>query len=301
VKPGTSPTDATCTIDQGIALGRPIIRVAGSTVAYTKVSLSTGSLTFIGPGQKGVAPSARIAGDLSNPAISISGASTAATFDGFEIIGVAASQVGVFCSHSSIGPSLTLRRVYIHDVPNTGVSASNCRITIERSQIGPGNTGGGIVLNGSQYSISNNFIVGNATASSPGVAFNSGSTELSGGLGFRNNTVARNANASGIAGVACNAGATDLRDSIIWNNNGGNTGGLGTCNVTNVVTMPAMAPDFVDTSVVTPDFHLAGRTAANEACCIDKVATSPVSVDYDGRARPQPTGGLIDIGAHELP
>jgi hypothetical protein len=66
--------------------------------------------------------------------------------------------------------------------------------------------------------------------------------------------------------------------------------------------MPAMPPEFVDsTTPATYDFHLTGRTTANNACCVDKVASSPVVMDYDGRARPQPAGGMSDIGAHEVP
>lgn len=294
--------DPYCQLQAAIDNGtKGIVRILGSSASYTRVSIGSGSFTVIGPGPKGVTPSAKITNDTNGPAVTVMGSSTQVTLDGVEIVASALNQNGIACLNGSVGPTLTVRKSVVSNISGVGISSTNCKVTIERNQISV-NRDGGLVMTGSQYAVSNNFIFGNGTAG-PGVSIGSGCSELSGGPGFRGNTVAKNTTLAGAAGVQC-SGAADLRDSIIWSNTGpgGNTSGGSTCNLVNVVTAPAMDPNFVDAlNPTTFDFHLNGKTAANLACCIDKVATSPLTVDYDGRARPQPAGGMVDIGAHEVP
>jgi hypothetical protein len=296
-------SDAYCQIQDAINAPspKPTIRVLGSTMAYARIEITSGTFTIIGPGQKGVAPSAKISA-VTNPPVTISGATATLTLDGFEITGGSAGIDGISCSHTTgTGPSLTVRRSFIHDMAGgAGINGSRCRLTVERSQIGPGNTGGGLSLTNTQYSIFNSFIIGNASTGSPAITFGGGSTELSGGFGFSHNTVANNTRITGVAGIACNAGMpTEIKNSIVVSNTPTNTGGSDGCTMTNSVT--SMTPDFVDSITPTTfDFHLAGRTANNTACCIDKITSTSVTADYDGRARPQPAGGMSDIGAHEV-
>ena len=308
--------DPICDLSMGIAVGKAIVRVAGSSVAYSKLTISSGTVTIIGPGQKGVSSPAKITGDLSNPAVTISGASTVITFDGIEVTGGGAAQDGIYCSQASVGPTLTVRRSYVHDVSGVGVDVGKCRVTLEQNQIGPGCVGGAISLGGAQYSIVNNFIVGNNTTSAA-VAFGSGSASLTGQPGFRYNTVAGNGAVSTTGGLSCTAGLPSVIEaSIVTGNSKTGLGSLatqfvGNCTFTYVntddATLPAgtgntsAIPDVVNATPTTPDFHLTGRTTNNNACCIDKISTSVVLVDYDGRVRPQPIAGSFDIGAHEVP
>jgi hypothetical protein len=231
--------------------------------------------------------------------VSVSGGSTTVNLDGIEITGGSAGEDGIYCQNGSVGPSLRVRRSFIHDVVGgAGINASKCKVTLERNQIGPGNAGGGIALSAVQYSIANNFVVGNGNVG-PGVSFSGACSELSGGFGFKHNTVAKNLTLAGVSGISCNASSmTPIVNSIVWSNGSSDTGGGTGCMLTSTNT--SMAPDFVDSSnPATYDFHLNGKTTANNACCIDKISTSTVTNDYDGRSRPQ--GASWDIGAHEVP
>jgi hypothetical protein len=302
----STPSAPYCEIQTAIDnLGaKTIVRVYPSATAYGLLTISAGTVSIVGSPATAATCAAsgacvKVSGDASNPAISISGVSTVVSFDGIEVTAGGLGQDGLFCSQASIGPTVTLRRSYVHGVGGTGVNATKCKVTLDQTQIGPGNSGGAIALSGAQYSISNNFVVGNATTTKPAIILDG--TELPGGLGFRNNTVIKNGNLGGVGGVACNTGTMDLRESIIWQNSMSNTGGAGTCNLVNTVTTPSPDPTFVNSAGPDYDAHLTGRDAANLACCIDKVPSSPVDHDYDGRSRPQPSPGQWDIGAHEVP
>jgi hypothetical protein len=61
-------------------------------------------------------------------------------------------------------------------------------------------------------------------------------------------------------------------------------------------------PDFKSTDPNAPDYHLNGRTANNNSCCINQIPPpDAVDHDFDGRSRPQPAGGNYTVGAHEIP
>jgi hypothetical protein len=177
-------------------------------------------------------------------------------------------------------------RSWVHGVGGAGLDATKCDVTLDRDTIGPGNTGGGIVLAGGHYAIINSFIAVNG-AGAAGITFNTGATAV--GLGFAHNTVVKNMG----GGITCNVNA-GISNSIIWGNSGTDT--MGGCTLTGST---SLAPDFSNGAGPSYDFHLAGRTVANMACCIDQLASSPVDHDFDGRKRPQNV--KWDIGAHEVP
>ncbi len=259
------------------------IHVTASNTAYSSFTVSNGTIVIVGP-------SARITGGA-GPAVSVTGGSL--LLDGVEVTGAFAGQTGVYCAAAVLGPTLTVLRSNIHDLAGVGISTNNCKLILDRDAIGPGNSGGGISITGTQYAITNCFIVGNGAAG-PGVTIGLGSSELAGGPGFAHDTVAKNVTLAGVAGLACNAGITAITNTIVWGND---TGGSGTCNFVHTVTTGN--PDFVNATGPAFDFHLAGRTTANDACCIDQLTTSPVDHDFDGRLRPQNV--KWDIGAHEVP
>ncbi|HEX4459856.1 MAG TPA: right-handed parallel beta-helix repeat-containing protein, partial [Polyangia bacterium] len=228
-------------------------------------------------------PSAIIGGDTTAAAVSITGATTTVLLDELEVIG-GATQDGINCNSGALGPTMVLRRSSVHGSGALGVDVTKCTVTLDRDQIGPSNTSGGISLSGAPYTITNCFIVANGSGGS-GVLIGSGATATA--PGFMHNTVVSNA----AGGILC-SGATTIANSIIEGNTPMDTSGA--CTLTGST---SLVPDFVSAT----DYHLNGRTTANLACCIDQLTTSPVDHDYDGRARPQPTNGKWDVGAHEVP
>jgi hypothetical protein len=272
--------DPACDVAAALAV-QSTVRVLGSSASYPHFSLGSGSVRIVGADTK---PSATISGDSGNPAISISGMTTTALLDELEIIGSGTNQPGVSCINTTLGPSLAMRRCSIHGVNGVGISATNCTVALDRDQIGPGDAGGGVSLSGAPYTVTNCFIVANGSGG-PGALLGSGATAMS--PGFMHNTVVSNA----AGGILC-SGATTIANSIVESNALMDTSGA--CTLTGST---SLVPEFVSAS----DYHLAGRTAANLACCIDQLTTSPVDHDFDGRARPQPTNGKWDVGAHEVP
>jgi hypothetical protein len=272
--------DPACDIAAALAV-RAIVRVFGSSVAYPRLSLGAGDLRIVGPD---ATPTARLSGDLTNPAIGISGTGTRVLLDRLEVTGGGTGQDGIACFNGSLGPTLTLLRSLVHGVSGAAVSASKCTVILDRDQLGPLDAGGGLVLGGSSFTVTNCFIVGNGNGGF-GVSIGPASSAL--GVGFMHNSVANNAG----GGILCSA-ATAIVSSIVSGNTPLDVSG--TCTLTSSTTM---APQFVSAS----DLHLAGRTAANLACCIDRIASSPIDHDFDGRARPQPVNGAWDVGAHEVP
>lgn len=298
--------DPYCDIQTAITnLGiKKYIRVAGSSSSYPHVSITSGSFTLVGPSS---GTRATVTGDASNlPGIGVTGMTTNVTLDGLEVTLGFAGQAGIACSSVAIGPTLTLRRMYVHGVPGAGLTADHCIVKLDRDQIGPLNAGGGIQLSSSQYSITNSFIVGNNLANSPGVSFGSSCTPV--GDGFQFNTVAGNAiTPSGAGGITCSASGTVISNSIVWGNS--KTGGTqlsGNCMVDHVdlddTTTPGgtgnvdLPPDFVNAG--SNDYHLKSQSAANSACCVDKTTSATVLHDFDGTSRP--LGARWDIGAHEV-
>jgi hypothetical protein len=289
--------------------GKTVVRVFPSSTAYSAISITSGTVAIIGPPidvPATVSPATvQVTGDASNPAINISGGSTVVTLDGIEVTGVFTAGNGIFCSNGAVGPTVTITRSSAHGLVGAAVTVTNCKITMDRDAIYQ-NTGGGLAFSGAQYSIQNCFFYGNTSSgSAPAIAFGNSSTELAGGAGFQHNTVAKNSTLSGVAGIACNSGNTTIKNSIVSGNSSGgspsDTGGSGTCVNSGSAITPSPAPDFVNTVGPTYDFHLSGLTANNMACCIDKITSSADAYDYDGRSRPQPTGGKFDEGAHEFP
>jgi hypothetical protein len=273
-------TDRACDITAALMVNS-VVRVFGSKVAYPRLTLSSGDVQIVGPD---VAPTAQLSGDLMNPAVAISGANTRALLDRLEITGGGTGQDGIACFNGSLGPSLTLLRSFVHGVGGAAINSSKCTLVLDRDQLGPSNGGGGMVVAGGPFTVTNSFIVGNANGGA-GVTFGASATGK--GSGFMHNTVASNTG----GGIVCTA-ATTIANTIVSGNTPMDTSGA--CTLSGSTTS---APNFMSVG----DFHLAGRTAANLACCIDQIASSPVDHDVDGRARPQPANGKWDVGAHEVP
>jgi hypothetical protein len=307
--------DPYCQIQDAITnLGsKTIIRVFGSSMAYGALTISSGTVSIVGPT---TGMTAKVSGTTGNPALNISGSTTTVTLDGLEITGGAVGQDGVDCTNGSLGPAVTIYRSSLHGLGGVGVSATKCKLVMERDDV-ENNSGGGLSLTGVQYNITNCYIVANLSTQ-PGVFFGPNSVPIAGG-GFRHNTVAGNGGIGSVGGISCQqggAGALAIENSIIWNNSKTGAGAsatqiAGNCSFNYVdtdegTTPPPTStnkniqPDFVQPTMpkTAADYHLNGRTANNLACCVDQIPSSPVTDDYDGKTRP--INVKWDEGANEV-
>lgn len=275
-----------------------LVRVMGSTMPYDGIDIPSGSdIRIVGPGLQ-APPSARIVGSGA-AGLLVSGAGSFVTLDGFEVTGDMGFD-GIRCDKTGVSAlSLTVRRSRIHHSGGFGLWSSACELTLDQVEVGPANMGGGLSLLGTEYHMTNCFIVAN-----PGSAVLLGS--LSHGE-FRHITVAGNVTLGNTPIVECSSGPHLLENSLFWDNQPGPQASLfaGACQLAYVdaTALPqgsdgsnrSVAPHFVDS--MAGDFHLDATT--DNSCCIDQIPTSPVDHDVDGRARPQRSAW--DIGAHEVP
>ena len=285
-----------CEITDAIAANKHLIRVAGNSVTYKAISVSTGSTTTIVGPPNTATPRAIIngaAGPTPAVTLSVNGATTL-VLDGIEITDSTFIINGIFCSSSSAPASLTIRRSYLHDLGLLAVSGTNCAVTIDRSKIAR-NSGGGINLTGGSFSFTNSFFVANGP-SGAAITLGTGTTEISPGASFVHNTVADNLRPSGFTGGVVCATAYVLNGSILSNNTNANAVGctvaadsFSTMTLTDVVyEIPNVAPF---------DYRLKAANLANQACCVDKITPALLPIDYFGTGRPQ--GTASDRGAHE--
>lgn len=290
---------------------KPFVVVAGSVTAYTtaiNLTATTGAigpLTIVGPG-RAAAVTAKVQPSVGAPAVLVNASGNAATVtvDGLELVGTGTSP-GVRCSIGTGAGSFTLQNSLVRGSPGVGVESSGCKVDIDSSVITL-NAGGGVKLTSTNYTVTNTIISANGSmaASSAGVSFDNSSTGT-----FAFNTVVFNTVMAGVGGIDCGTGTQKpILNSIVWKNTTASGTQLGAqCALTNVVTvagddnrgsMSAMAPSFVSAT----DFHLTPNSAANTACCVDKI-TSPTTPnrdnDIDG-VRRRPKGAAWDIGAHEV-
>ncbi|MCA1664967.1 MAG: hypothetical protein LC659_11970, partial [Myxococcales bacterium] len=169
-----------------------------------------------------------------------------------------------------------------------------------------------VKLASTTFVITNNIVNSNGSSSGlPGVNI----TDAASAGTFAFNTIAANGGANAVAGgVACpttgTAPAIVIQDSIVAQNahnpmsNG--TQFVGKCELQSVVTGQDSSTGATQSApTFTSDYHLdvsATGLAANQACCIDKIASATTpnsSHDVDESSRPKAAGTSLDIGAHE--
>jgi hypothetical protein len=294
-----------CQIQGALAAGKEFILVTGSGTPYMPVSISSGTFTLVGPG-RGASPKATV-GASGAPAFTITTTTQAATvtLDGFDTAVTTTSAIKCIVS-ASAATSLTILNSSIHNATQAGVDSSGCALTLDANAISA-NSGGGIKLASTTYTITNNFVTANATVMFPGFAADAGSSGT-----FRFNTVAKNLlTTPGIAGgIDCGSGvAKMIESSIIWGSSTtvGGSQFAGNCTLSNVVTGTDSATGAIQMNPAFQsgtDFHLVKDDPANRdqlsmiGCCVDKVSSATLTHDVDGTLRPK--GGGFDIGAHEV-
>ena len=204
------------------------------------------------------------------------------------------SQAGINASSSTV----TVTDSTVQNNTQAGINASGSDVTIRRSAIQL-NSHSGLALLNSTFAVTNCIIALNGlTSRSFGVDILSNTDGLT--KHFSHNTVASN----GGGGMSCagSESATTVHSSLFWNPGAQE---LSACLSDSTSDIPGLQdscgdggtpPDFVNPQPPNPDFHLQPTSA-----CKDKVPCDPqVQTDIDGDERPQPVGGLCDVGADEV-
>lgn len=259
-----------CTLAVAMASGKPYIKVLPSATPYPAISLTTQTVTLIGPGRD-ASPGATF------PAVDLNGTGTLTLSD--VVVQASAGTAAVQCRGNG---NLNLVASNITgSVP--GIDANACAIlNIERTRISTPNrlaiqAGGGSTTT---YRIVNSLVVDSGSAGSP----NPVRLGLMASGVFAYNTVTRS-----VGSVQC-LNALDLRNSVLVNN--------GTPPVN--CTVSASVTDDAVQMTSEPEPKLQQSQAATDKV-IDKgeqPAAGEVQTDYFGTPRPQGKGW--DKGYHEL-
>jgi parallel beta helix pectate lyase-like protein len=292
------------------------VLVSGSATAYNSVSLiastsALGPLTLVGPAGRGTAVKATISSTIATAALVVNGGGSSVTLivDGMDIEGAggATPSAAVSCQSPA---TLTIKNSTIQNSGKEGVTSAGCTLTLDANVVSA-NGNEGIKLASTTYVITNNIIHHNG-GNAPGLPGVTISDSASTGT-FAFNTVAANGGANTVeGGISCpNTGAAKLiQDSIVALNShnpaANGTQIVGKCQLQSVVTGPDSFTGATQSApAFTADYHLdvtATGLTANQACCIDKVAsaaTPNANHDVDEGPRPKVVGTALDIGAHE--
>ena len=273
---------------------RNIVVVADGTYDE-RLEVDAGSMTIIGTGVVTLTP--QLAGGQN--AVTVSGGAEL-TIVGIDIAPISAINTtdAVSCSSAT----LSLSEVKIRGARDLGLVSDSCDLKIERSTVSE-NLGGGISVNGGDFTIVNNFIVENGALGN-----NAAAVTLAGNgaaLAFSFNTVARNqvANDGLTTGVVCTLtnSLTASGNIVYFGTPSASAPVSGTCDwdYSNIEATEDgteninMAPAFVNGTPPNGDYHLMPGSPGTNAA--DPNAT--LAIDIDGEARPQ--GGRHDIGADE--
>jgi hypothetical protein len=297
---------------------KPFVVVAGRASANPYGGASTGgmnvnvsrSVSILGPGVQrfGNAPPATavISSNGGTDCVTVGGNATV-ILDGFEV--TTTTNRNLNCNAGGATTVLVARRNYLHTALNLGVESSNCTITLDGNYV-ESNTGGGVRLTGSTYTVTNNMITLNGAQAGPSYGVRIDDSPP--GSVFAFNTVAGNqAAATSAPGIVCNAAAT-IQASIVATNTtptAGATQFSGSCTLMNVITGvdPANGNQHPPAFVGSPNYHLDITTPAgkleNEMYVINQLTapgTANAGHDVDFTTRPKGPGPKnYDIGAHE--
>jgi hypothetical protein len=265
-----------------------------------------GTLTLTGVAVTIVAEGATITSiDSNKPALEI-GAGADVTLDGAVLSTTSIGADGVRCTTS--GSRITLQKVNILNNRGIGINVSGgCELIADRSLVS-GNLDGGIKIVDAAFTITNNYVMGNGSASSPfgGIQILNSDDGITQILAF--NTLWNN-NASSTAdtrGVDCDlpgASALTATGNILR----GGTGGvallkLDNCDWTNS-NIEALPPELMDGTNIDDlcGIMIEGselpRIEADTPCDDSAKPVTGVTVDYFGDLR-SPTSP--DMGADEI-
>ena len=305
--------DPYCQVNDAFAATGGTILVAGSGTQYGSISITTPvTKAIVGPGRDAT-PAATFF-TITKPGMIVSVTTGSADVSGTGIVlngsSSGAGAAGLLGFGSGATVKLALTRSLITSSGGDGVDSTGCAITLDANEI-TSNHGGGVKLSGGTYTVTNNIIAGNGNTLSGGVpGFSADTAAGAAGVGFAFNTVTKNMTSAGVGGIDCSVLPHTITASIVTGNTTvGGTQFASACTFTNVVagsieTSPAMGlvkldPTYVSTSNFRLDMTAGPAATANNACCVDQLATGATDHDIDSNRRPVRV--KWDIGAFEAP
>jgi hypothetical protein len=319
-----TPTMPLCNLQNGVDAGRPYVVVTGHLgMPYGKVSITTSkAITIIGPGQGSPQP-ATIYDTSSNDQFSVNagaGVTISATVDGIEIGDRATTtlQNGAYCNASGgASAKIVIRRSAVQHSGKVGVTASGCDVVMD-SDVVAYNTGGGLSLANTDFTVENAVLVLNGGAASllGGVQVSgSGATNRA---QLINLTIADNTakNITGVySGLDCIGGAAPVVfNSVVVSNSNAQINPNCTLAYSSFPGGTATNTDLANCSSSTlfvgsganPYQPKSTATAPCAVTLLGKGTNSYMSVpapdhDLTGAPRPQPAGSMPDDGAYEVP
>ncbi len=301
-------------VDATTAGGKALISVAASSRAYDPVKINQpgiASAIYIS-GASSDAGAVVIQGTNLEPALFVAappGKAVAVTVRNVDLVGSNLSGRSIVeCEQKA---ELTILGSRVHDGGFNGITANDCKLTLDAVRIYATSTG--LLVTGATYpyTISNLMSWRNSVS---GIAFSGSSGTLRFATVYGNGSPTNDKP----AGIDCGAGQNPVDYAIVFNNITNRMNGtsltdlqLSGCKLNQVVTDDTKAIEAIYKQQIefvnaagSPgmiDLRLKADSTFNRDCCIDKVtAVSGVSHDVDFQKRPAPTGGAADIGAFEV-
>lgn len=279
--------------------GKKLVRIAGSTAAYTYMDLADLTVGFYGPGGYAMPPASVEGGwvlAVPHSALSVSG-NAHVLIDGLQLAHGPEEVVSCFTMPGAGSPTLTLRKSRVALGTGSGIFAEQCTLFVDRTGIARNGLAGIDGRDGMKLEVLNSVVAlnrwvgisapqGEARVRFSTLANNQGGAMRCGNTGTKRieaSLVVYNAQALG--GSQLDAGCRlehSAIDEAAWKNGADNR---------------FMAqPDFVANSIYQLD-----RTMRSADCCIDQLDRAAAGgVDSDFQDTPRPQGPAWDIGHYEL-
>jgi hypothetical protein len=297
------------TVSKGVANakadGYPVVRISanGGAACAGENLVIMDSITLVGETGATIKPATNA---NNNPALDVKGSAVVVLRNLTFSSGVGTNGNGITCETSG---SLTVLQCTVTNNLQYGIEDNGCpMITIDRSYIGAlsggnGSQQGGIYL-AHNFRVTNNFIIKNGNSgggpSGGGVVIMSPSTAVP--RDFNSNTVVNNIGSGPGAGVSCPAAAqVTVLNSILFGNTASALPSESNCPTSYCDDDGAAEINQTNNINVSPGFATAGdyHIGATSMVRSKGTATGVSNHDYDGQPRPDPSTGMVDIGADQ--
>lgn len=318
--------DPYCTVqtglDQGALQGKKVVIFSGTYAENVSIKPTVSSYTVnaIGIGQPTISPSA------AGPAIALSnmGQPINVSLDGL-IIQNATGDSGINCTSTAASTAMTrvtVLRSILRNNAKYGLASQDCQVNVDQTRVEQ-NQVAGMSVTDSDVTATNLLVLHNGMGAGSTYGGINVATPNKGAAAIVNCTVVDNVASGGVSfasGISC-VTLTSVLNTVVQGNTGTTNeinastckpdhsafvGGAAAINGTNNVELLTCAQNSIFQNPSGGNF----MPVAGGACTlVDKGAASAMfgattvtapDHDFNGRSRPQPPGGMFDIGAYEL-